>query len=83
MSADNGIYIFQTKDGYRVAHCQAIENISWQPNRKGLNTETVEYYFGKCKVFKTRVQALEEADRLYEEIMKSDCPINRIWNFFH
>jgi hypothetical protein len=29
MPADNGIYILYTKDGYRVAHCQAIENIYW------------------------------------------------------
>ena len=29
MSADNGIYILQTKDGYRVVHAQAIENINW------------------------------------------------------
>jgi hypothetical protein len=31
MSADNGIYILRTKDGYRVAECQAIENILWWP----------------------------------------------------
>jgi len=29
MSADNGIYILHSKDGYRVAHLQAIENIYW------------------------------------------------------
>lgn len=29
MSADNGIYILKTKDQYRVAHLQAIENVSW------------------------------------------------------
>lgn len=29
MSADNGIYILQTKDGYRVTHAQAIDNIYW------------------------------------------------------
>jgi hypothetical protein len=31
MSADNGIYILKTKDGYRVKHLQAIENIFWWP----------------------------------------------------
>lgn len=31
MSADNGIYILKTLDGYRVAHLQAIENIYWWP----------------------------------------------------
>lgn len=29
MSADNGIYILKSKDGYRVIHAQAIENIYW------------------------------------------------------
>lgn len=32
MSADNGIYILKTLDGYRVAHLQAIENIYWWPS---------------------------------------------------
>lgn len=32
MSADNGIYILKTKDGYRVLHSQAIENIYWHWN---------------------------------------------------
>ena len=29
MSADNGIYILQSLDGFRVIHAQAIENIYW------------------------------------------------------
>lgn len=29
MSADNGIYILQTKDQYRVAHLCAIDNVLW------------------------------------------------------
>ena len=29
MSADNRVYILQTKDGFRVAHLQAIEDIYW------------------------------------------------------
>jgi hypothetical protein len=29
MSADNGIYVLHTNDGYRVEHLQAIENIYW------------------------------------------------------
>jgi hypothetical protein len=31
MSADNGVYILQSKDGFRVAHRQGIENIYWWP----------------------------------------------------
>ena len=34
MSADNGIYVLHTKDGYRVAHTQAIENIYWWDKEK-------------------------------------------------
>jgi len=29
MSADNGIYILQTKDGFRVTETQAIDNLYW------------------------------------------------------
>lgn len=29
MSADNGIYILETKDGFRVTHAQAIDNLWW------------------------------------------------------
>lgn len=29
MSADNGIYILETSDGFRVTHAQCIENIYW------------------------------------------------------
>lgn len=29
MSADNGIYILKTKDQFRVAHLQTIDNVSW------------------------------------------------------
>jgi len=29
MSADNGIYILEAKDGWRVIHAQAIDNLNW------------------------------------------------------
>lgn len=29
MSADNGVYIFKSLEGYRVTHAQAIENLYW------------------------------------------------------
>ena len=32
VSANNGIYILQTLDGFRVTHAQAIENIYWHPS---------------------------------------------------
>ena len=29
MSSDNGIYILQSLDGFRIVHAQAIENLYW------------------------------------------------------
>ena len=74
MSADNGIYILVTPitDSkvfeYRVAHCQAIENIDYDP--KYLNL-----YFGECSVFLTKTDALREAAKQEEEIMTGPMPI--------
>lgn len=105
MSADNGIYILKTKDGYRVAHRQAIDNLYYHPqkccnkqiiiedkntsleickncNKKidwikkdKINSQMLRDYFGDCKVFKTKKEALGEAIRLYNEIINSDYPI--------
>lgn len=77
MSADNGIYILQTSDGYRVAHLQAIENLFWangeeqslpQPNN-------MIDMFGECQIFKTSEEAYFEAERIYRKVMESDCPV--------
>ena len=60
MSADNTIAILHTKDGYRIAHAQAIENIYYQCNRKGdpqFNARQLWLYFSNCKVFTTMEEA--------------------------
>jgi hypothetical protein len=75
MSADNGIYILESDDGYRITHAQAIENITYDPDDTGYNQEWVKCLFGDCKVFSTIDQARDEAWRLYNEIMESDFPI--------
>ena len=78
MSADNGVYILATKGRergkkeYRVAHAQAIENIDYAPDYHpggsgGLNTESVQYTFGKSPVFTDRKIAEGYAQRLHEE----------------
>ena len=73
MSADNGIYILQTKDGYRVVHAQAIENI-YRDGR--FHLQSVVNYFGRCNVLITEQEAWGEAKILYNEIMNDDyCPI--------
>ena len=52
MSADNGIYILQSKDGYRVIEAQAIDNLNWwhiccnNPNIKDISTSM--YVKEKC-----------------------------------
>lgn len=51
-SADNGIYILQTSDGFRVAHAQAIDNLYWWPveccNNRDLDDEDIKFQY-HCK----------------------------------
>jgi len=79
MSADNGIYILESKDGFRVTEGQAIENLWWwdedAASRDELNPKYLIRYFGKCKVHKTSTEAMEEAKEMYDNIMQSDFPI--------
>lgn len=82
MSADNGVYILQSLDGFRVIHAQAIENLYWWEIEDcgkmvdRLNPQELKRYFGKCKVFSTKEEADKEAQKIYDEIMKDDfCPI--------
>lgn len=74
MSADNGIYILQTLDGYRVVHAQAIENIY---DGGKFNLQAVADYFGVCPtIVKTEKEAWAQAKIIYDEIMNDDyCPI--------
>lgn len=78
MSSDNGVYVLQSKDGFRVTHAQAIDNLYWwntdDPNtdkwekRDEINPEMLIEYFGDCKVFKTEGEAVEKAFEMYNEI---------------
>lgn len=74
MSADNGIYILQAKDGYRVVHAQAIENLWWWDDMhhdRKLNPKFIFDYFGNSQLFKTSQEALSYAQSLYDDIMDS------------
>lgn len=111
MSADNGIYILQSLDGYRVIEAGAIENLHWwnscckKPNiqedvlvsiddnlfhdkcincgtldpeseeRDELNPKMLLQYFGKCTVYDTEKEVLEEATNIFEEIMDDNIGI--------
>jgi len=82
VSADNGIYILETLKGeYRVVHTQAIENYQWDA---ATNSETddpdihiinARKIWKGCSVFKTKEEARQEAESLYDEIMESDFPV--------
>lgn len=76
MSADNGVYILQTKDGYRVAHAQAIENISYGCKKGEWNEECVIAIFGRSQVHRDDISALVEAKRIYDNVVSDEiCPI--------
>jgi len=72
MSADNGIYILETPDGnvfeYRVAHCQAIENLTYAEQNG--DPEYVVRLFGDSEVFYDKTSALIAADKQAQEIME-------------
>ncbi len=74
MSADNGVYILRSpvhpdssEFEYRVTHAMAIDNISYEPNMEGFNTEELKRYFGKCPVFYNRMEAFAKADDIAQE----------------
>lgn len=78
MSADNGIYILKTLDGFRVIHAQAIDNLYWWDSemRNEINPKELKRYFGNCKVYDTEKVAQEVAIQMYENIINDDyCSI--------
>lgn len=89
MSADNGVYILETRDQYRVIHAQAIENLYWcQVERKStdflISTRLVEY-FGNVRYTRNK----ETAHRIANAIARKTpileygikmFSINKTWN---
>lgn len=84
MSADNGVYILKTprredptQFEYRVAHCQAIDNLierdaSWADIRPAYAV----LYFGNSVVFGNKSNALVEAGLIKDKILSDEfCPI--------
>lgn len=78
MSADNGVYILKTKDQYRVAHLQAIENLSWSAidGRWDFSEKAKERYvptrvmemWGGCKYTRNREVAFQIAQRMVRNL---------------
>lgn len=61
-------------DNEKCLNCQTINPKFEQTDI--INPYYLLLYFGDCKVFKTRKEALNEAGRIYKEIMNDDfCPI--------
>jgi hypothetical protein len=89
MSADNGIYILNTKEGqYRVIHAQAIDNLNWSfihfREEKYVPTRIIEYY-GNCKYTYNKDMAMHIANNIYKwfpfvEYGIQIIPANRTWN---
>lgn len=88
MSADNGVYILKTKDQYRVAHLQAIDNVSWsiidgdwqnekRTRGKCVPTRVVEMW-GKCKYTRDESVALKIAHRWASSLPICEYGVNII-----
>ena len=78
MSADNGIYLHKFRDGWRVTHAQAIENIYWKRGKNKYNYRILKQYFKDSPLFKTEKKALNYAFKLYKEIGWTEygvCPV--------
>jgi hypothetical protein len=70
MSADNTIVVLEMKDGYRVAHVQAIDNLEYEPDyppeKPVLSREYLGRLFGTSKVYTFEKEAVQEAWKLYK-----------------
>lgn len=84
MSADNGVYILKTsrrddptKSEYRVAHAQAIENVTQQDAFwADIQPAYAVSIFGSSVVFDNKADALIEAGSIEDEILSDEfCPI--------
>lgn len=81
MSADNGIYILKTKDQYRVAHLQAIDNIYWSAingqQERLVPTRVVEMW-GDCKFTRDASRAFNMAHKLANKLPVCEYGVNVI-----
>jgi len=71
MSADNTVAVLEMRDGCRVAHVQAIENINYKPDYPDdnpvFNREWLIAYFGNSQVT-PKYKALDDAFALEKKI---------------
>lgn len=76
MSADNGVYIAEFTEWFKVVHAQAIDNIYYHPVWSAERKEMMDLYFGHAQFISNIDDAMIEAQRL-EQIELSDpfCPM--------
>ena len=67
MSADNGIYIAEFPEGFRVAYASAIDNITYYPEGSIERKAELKSYFGDSDVY-TKNGAFDKAQAIYKEI---------------
>lgn len=70
MSADNGIYIAEFSDGFRVIHARAIDNLGFFPIGSPAEEEEWKRYFGDAKKFETIEDAQRYAFELADEVQQ-------------
>lgn len=82
MSADDGIYILKSKDGYRIVHAQCIDNLYWwdkelednspfkMERRDKLNPKELISFFGDSLVFQTNEEVIDAAQVMYNKVIE-------------
>lgn len=65
MSSDNGIYIAQFKDGFRVVHGMAVDNLKYYPRGSQDEMDTWKDFFCGSITYATLQEAYEQANILY------------------
>ena len=75
MSADNGIYIAEFNDGWRVVHAMAIDNLTYFEVGSAEEKNEWKSYFSNSKLFNCIKSAKEEASRLFEYHTQDGWPV--------
>jgi hypothetical protein len=81
----DGVYILETKDGYRVAYCRDYDDFFVAFNDSTLNYSPngarFKLVFGKCKVFDDKKDAMNEAFDIVKTIGQTDDGIMFIGDY--
>lgn len=71
MSADNGIYILETRGPeFRIGHCMSIDDITYQPNYGPFNKEMLLHKFENRPIKINENDAWDIAHEIYKKIIK-------------